>query len=214
MRRCLRLLRVLWACRRTRESSTTPPQAPGPPAPWVSCCCSTATSTSILLLLLLISLPPYYYYITILTYHTFHNQCPPSTDKVPYSSEEWSTEVAGLPPWEADEGQVMSMKQTLFQYNQDKPSYARWVLYAYTIVSLCRVGKDDGSTDIWYMHALFRWIQVEIDIFLLISLMYMYLIFIHYTTPTPTATTTITTIHCYYYHNNNYYYLSTLYKLT
>lgn len=191
-RLCLRLLRVLWACRCTKESSITPPLVPGLPAPWVSCCYITATittTTSILLLLLLISLPPYYYYITILTYHAIHNQCPPSTDKVPYSAEEWSPEVAGLSPWEADEGQVMSMKQTLFQYNQDKPSYARWVLYVYNIVSLCRGRvEEDGSTWIYdiCMH-YFDGSRSKIDIFLLIFLMYMYLIFMHYITPTTIA---------------------------
>lgn len=52
-------------------------------------------------------------------------QCPPSSDPVPYCAEEWTPEQAGLPDWNADEEAVQQMKQTLFLFNQDKPSYAR-----------------------------------------------------------------------------------------
>jgi hypothetical protein len=52
-------------------------------------------------------------------------QCPASTDKVPYCAEEWTPEAAGLAEWEADEEALQEMKQTLFLFNQDKPSYAR-----------------------------------------------------------------------------------------
>lgn len=53
-------------------------------------------------------------------------QCPPSADKVPYCAEEWTPATAGLQEWDASEKDVNHMKQTLFLYNQDKPSYSRW----------------------------------------------------------------------------------------
>ncbi len=53
-------------------------------------------------------------------------QCPESTDKVPYSAEEWTPQTAGLAEWEASEQALQEMKQTLFVFNQDKPSYARY----------------------------------------------------------------------------------------
>jgi hypothetical protein len=52
-------------------------------------------------------------------------QCPPSTDPVPYCAEEWTPQQAGLPEWNADEEAVLKMKQALFLFNEDKPSYAR-----------------------------------------------------------------------------------------
>jgi hypothetical protein len=61
---------------------------------------------------------------------------------VPYSAEEWTPEAAGLPEWEADEGAVQEMKQTLFLFNQDKPSYAR---YGYSGAALSIVTR-------WAMH--------------------------------------------------------------
>jgi hypothetical protein len=53
-------------------------------------------------------------------------QCPPSTDPVPYCAEEWTPQQAGLPEWNADEEAVLKMKQALFLFNEDKPSYARY----------------------------------------------------------------------------------------
>lgn len=45
---------------------------------------------------------------------------------MPYCAEEWTPEQAGLKEWGASEKDVLSMKQMLFLYNQDKPSYARY----------------------------------------------------------------------------------------
>ena len=52
-------------------------------------------------------------------------QCPASTEKVPYCAEEWTPATAGLSEWGASESDVVAMKHQLFQFNQDKPSYAR-----------------------------------------------------------------------------------------
>ena len=53
------------------------------------------------------------------------SKCPASADKVPYSDEDWTPAAAGLKEWSADEESALEMKHTLFQFNQDKPSYAR-----------------------------------------------------------------------------------------
>jgi hypothetical protein len=62
----------------------------------------------------------------LLTVVVLISQCPPSTDPVPYCAEEWTPQQAGLPEWNADEEAVLKMKQALFLFNEDKPSYARY----------------------------------------------------------------------------------------
>ncbi len=51
--------------------------------------------------------------------------CPPSTDKIPYSSEDWSPEVAQIPEWAATDDSVAKEKDLLIKFNEAKPSSTR-----------------------------------------------------------------------------------------
>ena len=52
--------------------------------------------------------------------------CPNSVDKVPYSNEDWTPEVAGLPAWKPSEKDVLNEKTLLDKYARAKGSSMRF----------------------------------------------------------------------------------------
>lgn len=51
--------------------------------------------------------------------------CPPSPDKIPYCSEEWSPSVADIPEWNATDDSVAQEKELLIKFNEARPSSSR-----------------------------------------------------------------------------------------
>jgi hypothetical protein len=53
------------------------------------------------------------------------SNCPKSTDRVPYSAEEWTPTQAGLDEWMPTTNELGAIKASLFKFNEDNPSYGR-----------------------------------------------------------------------------------------
>ena len=54
------------------------------------------------------------------------SSCPPSTDKVPYSNEDWTPESAGLPAWKPTAADVQAEKELTDKYAKARASSMRF----------------------------------------------------------------------------------------
>ena len=57
------------------------------------------------------------------------SNCPPSKEKIPYCSEDWTEESAGIKKWRASQGDLTSIREILGKYYSAKPSveaYLQW----------------------------------------------------------------------------------------